>query len=174
MSDEFIVKDSGIREEYESGMRRDTQEGKPDYTLIHPTFLTRLAMHLTRGAKKYGRNNWQLANSNAELIRFESSAFRHLIQWLCGEETEDHASAICFNIMAAEYVKNRLRNEGEPQEDNTKYFTVFWNSGKMQYMTSLEINSLDPMILNQIDFTIPGRHERYLFVGGEWKKGVNT
>ena len=30
----FVVKDSGVREDFDSGMRRDTEEGKPDYTLL--------------------------------------------------------------------------------------------------------------------------------------------
>ena len=166
----YTVKDSGQREEYASGMRRDTQEGKPDYALIHPTFLTRLAMHLTRGAKKYGRHNWQLANSQAELIRFQSSAFRHLIQWLCGDEDEDHASAVCFNIMAGEYVKQRLMDEGEPQQDETKYFTVFRMDGQVIHMTSTDIITLTEQERAEIHFAIPGRQDRYMFVDGNWKK----
>ena len=107
MSD-FTVKDSGQRIDYPSGMRRDTQTGKPDYTLIHIPFLRRFAMHLTRGAAKYGEGNWLLANSEEELARFRKSAFRHLIQWLNEEEDEDHMAAVVFNLMAAEYVRGRL------------------------------------------------------------------
>jgi len=107
----FVVKDSGIREEYPSGMRRDTQKGKPDFTLIHIPFLRRFAMHLTRGAEKYGEGNWMLANSPQELARFRKSAFRHFIQWLDEEENEDHMAAVCFNLMAAEYVKDRLEKD---------------------------------------------------------------
>lgn len=172
MKDTFVVKDSGVREEYESGMRRDTQEGKPDYTLIHIPFLTRIAVHLGKGAIKYGENNWKLANSHAELRRFQKSAFRHLVQWLIGETDEDHMAAVCFNLMAAEYVKERIKDEGEPQEDDTKYFTVFWKAGHMSHLTALEINLLNPMISNQIDFTIPGRHDIYYLKDGQWKKGV--
>jgi len=57
---EFVTKDSGKRVEYPTGMRRDTQEGKPDYTLVDYDMLTRWAELMTRGAEKYGRNNWQL------------------------------------------------------------------------------------------------------------------
>lgn len=105
---EFTVKDSGKREEYESGMVRDTQEGKPDYTLVDRAMLTRWAMQMTRGAKKYGRRNWQLAEGPEELERFRASAMRHLVQWLDGELEEDHAAAVFFNIAAAEYVKDKL------------------------------------------------------------------
>jgi hypothetical protein len=113
--DNFVVKDSGVREEYASGMRRDTQEGKPDYTLIDIPFLTRLANHLVKGAKKYGEDNWRLANSKEELKRFKKSAFRHLIQWLSGLVDEDHAMAVVFNIMCAEYVKERIGADEETE-----------------------------------------------------------
>jgi hypothetical protein len=108
--EEFKVKDSGKRQEYKSGMVRDTQDDKPDYTLIDMTFLKRLAAHMTKGAKKYGRRNWQNANSEEELERFKSSALRHMMQWLAGEEEEDHMAAVAFNLAAAEYVKEKLRN----------------------------------------------------------------
>ncbi len=107
MSD-FVVKDSGVRIDYPSGMRRDTQEGKPDYTLIHIPFLTRIAHHLGKGLIKYGRDNWKCANSEEELVRFRGSALRHMMQWLDGESDEDHMAAVCFNLMAAEYVKEKL------------------------------------------------------------------
>jgi hypothetical protein len=104
----FVVKDSGQRQHYPSGMVRDTQEGKPDYTLLPIEFLTRWATHMTLGAVKYGRDNWRHANSEEELIRFRSSAFRHMIQWLNGETDEDHAAAVAYNVAAAEYVKSRF------------------------------------------------------------------
>lgn len=108
MSNEFVVKDSGKRQNYASGMRRDTQEGKPNYNLIDKDFLYRLAMHLTRGAEKYGRENWRLANSREEMLRFQDSAFRHFMQWMNGENDEDHMAAVAFNLSAYEYVKKKI------------------------------------------------------------------
>lgn len=106
----FEVKDSGKREQYDSGMVRDTQEGKPDYTLIDPVGLERVAVHLVKGAEKYGRDNWRKANSEDELTRFKSSAFRHFMQWLRGDIDEDHMAAVVFNLFAAEYVKGKLES----------------------------------------------------------------
>lgn len=103
----FIVRDSGKRTAYESGMVRDTQDGKPDYRLIPTWFLTQLADHLTKGAKKYGADNWQLACSSEEARRFESSAMRHLVQLLNGETDEDHMSAVVFNVMALTYTREQ-------------------------------------------------------------------
>jgi hypothetical protein len=111
MSNPFAVKDSGVRQDYPSGMRRDTQEDKPDYTLIDIPFLTRIAIHLVKGAVKYGRDNWRKANSVEELTRFRSSALRHMMQWQNGEVDEDHMAAVVFNLMAAEWVKGKLSNE---------------------------------------------------------------
>lgn len=104
----YVTKDSGKRQNYKSGMRRDTQEGKPRYDLIWRPGLKRYAELLARGAEKYGENNWQLANSEEELNRFKQSAFRHFMQWLEGEIDEDHGSAVKFNIDAADMVREKL------------------------------------------------------------------
>lgn len=106
----YITKDSGKREEYESGMRRDSTDGKPDYTLIYEPMLTRWAELMTRGAEKYGRRNWELAKTQEELERFRASALRHMYQWLRGDRDEDHAAAILFNISAAEKVRDETLN----------------------------------------------------------------
>jgi hypothetical protein len=116
----FVTKDSGVRSEYASGMVRDTQDGKPDYALLDRPFLKRWAELMTRGAKKYGRRNWQNANSEEELERFKSSAFRHLMQWLDGETDEDHAAAVCFNLAAAEHVKAKQTTTTAPDSLNRK------------------------------------------------------
>lgn len=104
----WVTKDSGERAEFASGMVRDTNSGKPDYTLCDLDMLKRWAYLMTRGKEKYGRENWRKANSKEELERFNESAFRHFIQWLSGEKDEDHAAAVFFNIAAAEYVKGKL------------------------------------------------------------------
>ena len=112
---DYVTKDSGVRQEYDSGMRRDTQDGKPAFGLISPKempyrlqALTRWAMLMTRGADKYGIRNWEKADSPEELERFRESAYRHFMQWYCGENDEDHMAAVMFNLNAAEYVKYRI------------------------------------------------------------------
>lgn len=108
------TKDSGKRQQYKSGMVRDLQDGKPDFLLLltdqpySQQLLTRWAELMERGAVKYGKRNWQLADSQEELERFKSSAFRHFVQWITGEDDEDHASAVLYNINAAEYLKWKL------------------------------------------------------------------
>lgn len=104
----FETKDSGKREEFESGMVRDTQENKTLYHLVFDgPMIHRWAELLTRGAKKYSEGNWMKAEGEAELNRFRSSAARHFVQWLMGEQDEDHAAAVMFNINGVEYIKRK-------------------------------------------------------------------
>jgi hypothetical protein len=107
---EFEIKDSGERQEFDSGMVRDTTEGKIDYLLaLDGPMFKRYAIHLTKGAKKYAKRNWMQARGEAELERFKESALRHFLQWLAGDTDEDHAAAVIFNINGAEYVKEKMR-----------------------------------------------------------------
>jgi hypothetical protein len=122
---EFQVKDSGVRHEFESGMRRDTSDNKTDVELIfNGPMADRWAEHLTKGAIKYpdpeiGEANWMRANGKAEMVRFRKSAVRHFRQWLRGDIDEDHASAVFFNINGYEYTKGKLDddNRSQPSRD---------------------------------------------------------
>ena len=112
----FQVKDSGERYVTLTGMQRDTNKGKmrPDLCIPldckNPMFI-RWAIHMAEGAKKYGERNCEKARTADEYYRFKESAFRHFLQWLIGEEDEDHASAVYFNIQGAEYTKERMEQE---------------------------------------------------------------
>ena len=109
----FITKDSGKRDSFASGMVRDTQDDKPIYTLLDFPMLKRWAQLMVRGMKKYGRDNWRKAAGEEELQRFKDSALRHMIQWLEGDVSEDHAAACYFNIAGAEMVKAKLAEAPE-------------------------------------------------------------
>ena len=110
--DEFIIKDSGKRKEFKGGMVRDISDDKINYLLLNDgPMLKRLAIHLTKGAKKYEKRNWMKANGEEEYERFRESAYRHFMQWLNGDTDEDHASATEFNINGAEYLKNKLNEK---------------------------------------------------------------
>lgn len=112
---DFVTKDSGERQFFETGMQRDVSVDKPRFDLLLPLgvpyaeqMLTRWANLMARGAKKYASRNWERAATQEELDRFKESATRHFIQWLAGETDEDHAAATYFNIMGAEFVKGKL------------------------------------------------------------------
>lgn len=105
----FVVKDSGERQTFASGMVRDLTDSKIDYTLaVDGPMFRRLAVHMTKGAAKYSKRNWMKAAGQAEADRFRESAFRHFMQWYLGDTDEDHAAAVYFNINGAEYVKDKL------------------------------------------------------------------
>ncbi len=118
---EFEIKDSGERQEFASGMVRDTANGKTSFlsVLVGP-MLNRWAKHLTKArTEKYpdpmpGRPNWTLAEGEAEYIRAKESAVRHAMQWAAGERDEDHAAAVFFNINLAEYVLEVAEATGTP------------------------------------------------------------
>jgi len=109
----FVVKDSGDRQQFVSGMVRDVTIGKVEcHRAFDGPMLERWVEHLTAGAAKYpdlndGRPNWMLANGQAEELRFRESATRHFFQWMRGDTDEDHAAAVFFNINGFEYVKAR-------------------------------------------------------------------
>ncbi len=115
--DDFKVKDSGVREMFESGMVRDTQDDKMDFSRVFDgPMVDRWAEHVTKATAKYpdvkpGVPNWTLANGEAELIRFKKSAARHFRQWFRGDRDEDHAAAVFFNINGAEYVLEKLKTK---------------------------------------------------------------
>ncbi len=109
MSD-FVTKDSGERQVFESGMVRDSgvKTLRPD--LIDQSMLRRWAELMGRGALKYGERNWEKAAGQAELARFMASAYRHFFQWANDlDGAEDHAAAVMFNVAGAEFVKEKLR-----------------------------------------------------------------
>lgn len=95
------VKDSGKRQSFDTGAVRDTEEGKPRLDLMFKylpmTALMRVTQHYVNGAKKYGDHNWQKGIPSSRCI---SSAFRHLYQYFTGDRSEDHLSAVIFNIFA--------------------------------------------------------------------------
>jgi hypothetical protein len=115
---EFTVKDSGQRQSYASGMVRDLQDGKARFDFLIPVgvpydhqFLTRCAIHMTKGAVKYGDRNWEVADSEKELGRFRQSALRHMQQWASDEMDEDHAAACVFNLIAYETTKWKIHQK---------------------------------------------------------------
>lgn len=91
------VKDSGTREQFDTGSRRDTRKGKGRYDLISPIALKRLAKHYENGAEKYGDRNWE---KGQPLMRYLDSAIRHIVNLIEGLEDEDHAAAAAWNVFA--------------------------------------------------------------------------
>jgi hypothetical protein len=95
--------------ELPSGMRRSNTAGKTDYTLaLDGPMFERYAKHLTAAVPSKGKRNWMNAQSEDDLERFREGFLRHAVQWLRGDDDEDHAAALFFNVTGAEYVKDQL------------------------------------------------------------------
>lgn len=97
------------RLQFDGGMVRDSAEDKINYLLTRDgPMYERWAAHLTEGAKKYSPRNWMKASGYEEYDRFRESAIRHFEAWLRGDDDEDHAAAVIFNINGAEYTNTLL------------------------------------------------------------------
>lgn len=115
---QFMVKDSGARQQFASGSVRDTAEGKIKWSRI--TFgpmMRRWAQHLTTAEAKYpdvapGVPNFSLISTDEELVRYKESAFRHFMSWFFDETDEDHAAAVMFNLNGVEIIKDKRRTNG--------------------------------------------------------------
>lgn len=98
---EYVTRDSGEREDFMTGSRRDVRRGKGRYDLIWWPMVERLAGLMERGAEKYGERNWELGQP---VSRSFDSLIRHARQLFMREDDEDHAAAVWFNAMSMAYV----------------------------------------------------------------------
>lgn len=153
---DFETKDSGERQEFDSGMHRDTEAGKARFDLIIPEgvpyadqLLTRFAELMGRGAVKYESRNWEQANSEAEIARAKSSAFRHFMQWFCGEVDEDHAAATMFNLLVVETTRNKLDRAVETPQPEPLREEDGWQDGG--FVSEDEIPSWLQAAINKIN-----------------------
>jgi hypothetical protein len=99
------IKDSGKREEFNTGSLRDTREGKGRFDLMSPFVLQRDARHLENGASKYGDRNWE---KGQPLSRYYDSAMRHMNKYLMGMRDEDHLAAARWNLAAIMHTEHMI------------------------------------------------------------------
>ncbi len=109
------VKDSGKRQEFNTGSVRDTRDGKGRFDLISPLALKRLAKHYENGAVKYGDRNWE---KGQPMSRYIDSLIRHAYCLLEGKKDEDHASAIAWNAFAYIHTEEAIERGFLPKELN--------------------------------------------------------
>jgi len=107
------VKDSGKRQEFNTGSKRDTREGKGRYDLIPAYALSRLAKHYENGADKYGDRNWE---KGQPLSRYLDSMIRHGFKFLGGSRDEDHLAAVAWNALAFMETEYRINQGILPKE----------------------------------------------------------
>jgi hypothetical protein len=128
---QYTIKDSGARQEFSGGMVRDTEDDKIDYTsCTYGPMFKRWNAHMTKGRAKYpdredGTPNWTLGALDPSVLdRAKRSAFRHFIAWLNGEEDEDHAAGVYFNINLVEFCKAEREQRCEKQTKADELFEV--------------------------------------------------
>lgn len=109
----YTIKDSGKREEFQTGARRDTRDGKGRFDLLSPVANRRKAVHFQKGAEKYGDRNWE---QGMPLGRLLDSALRHLNSYLEGKDDEDHLVAAGWNLDAALHVEEGAREGKYPAD----------------------------------------------------------
>lgn len=110
---DFVIKDSGERQAFQTGAVRDKREGKGRYDLLPTRAIRRLAVHYEGGAKKYGDNNWL---KGFPLKRMAESATRHLFEALEGKTDEDHWIAAAWNILGIVEYQERIKEGLLPAE----------------------------------------------------------
>lgn len=107
------VLDSGARQEFDTGSRRDTRDGKGRFDLLPPYAIFRLARHYENGSTKYGDRNWE---KGQPLGRYLDSAMRHLFKFLAGFRDEDHIAACAWNCLAIIETQKRIELGLLPKE----------------------------------------------------------
>ena len=100
-----MIKDSGTRQEFETGSVRDVSAGKGRFDLVPYLPQELLAKHYEEGIEKYGERNWE---KGQPLKNFLNSADRHLLKFLNGRIDENHLSACVWNIYGYQWTENEI------------------------------------------------------------------
>lgn len=88
------VEPKGYRE-FETGSRRDSDEGKPRVADLKAYTRLRFGFHMLIGSERYGEGNFELGQPDDSTLK---SVHRHLAQFELGDDSEDHLSAIIFGV----------------------------------------------------------------------------
>lgn len=97
------------------GMLREDKQNKPiffDY--LPPHVLERYGVHMLAGAKVHGSGNFLKGGYGKE--NYLDSLYRHLVALKGGEENEDHASSVLFNIIGYMHEESLLQDHADKVE----------------------------------------------------------
>lgn len=109
----YEIKDSGKRQDFSTGSRRDISQGKGAFELISPFALEEVAQIYEGGAVKYGSRNFELGQP---LSRYYQSAMRHGNKVLMGMEDENHAAMAMWNWAAFIHTRRLIKLGLLPEE----------------------------------------------------------
>lgn len=102
-----------VSEDYNTGAKRSTSEGRGRYDLIPAQGLGRVALVAEEGAKLYGDHNWK---KGIPIHRYVDSAMRHIQLYLSGNRSEDHVARAAWNLLALGATEIMILN-GEVSEE---------------------------------------------------------
>ena len=124
------VKDSGVREEFNTGSKRDSRIGKGRFDLLPFYAIQRLARVYENGAIKYGDNNWRLGQPCS---RYLDSAIRHLFKAGSGWKDEDHFAQAMWNIAAIIETQKMIELNTAPKKlDDLGEYIPVWEEGEVK------------------------------------------
>lgn len=104
--------------QFDTGAQRDQAQGKLRMSLIPQQELNRVLKRYLDGAEKYGENNWI---KGMPLSVYFDCAHRHLDAWWRGEDDEDHAAAVVWNMLCAMYTETHAHEDYNKMNDKWKY-----------------------------------------------------
>ena len=106
--------------QFTTGAQRDTGDGKLRLSLLPVDEMNRVLKRYLDGAEKYGENNWM---KGMPLSVYYDSAYRHLQAWWSGDNQEDHAAAVVWNMLCAMWTEN---NAGKPHSEHQDDLNDKW------------------------------------------------
>ena len=109
---ETLFNKRGTRQ-FDTGSQRDDDSDKPLTVNLTPYARLRYGYHMRKNANKYGKGNWELGQPDVVLLE---SLDRHLCQYMIGDRSEDHLSAMIFGIVML------MQNEQRNGIDVDKYY----------------------------------------------------
>ena len=112
------IKDSGTRQEFQTGAVRDGQKNKGRFDLIPFWPTLAYAAIMEAGAEKYAANNWR---KGMPISRYINSAQRHLEKYKCGMRDEPHLWQALWNVACAIHTQIQIYLGFYPQEFNDLY-----------------------------------------------------
>jgi len=110
-----VILDSGKREDFFTGSKRDSRDGKGRFDLLPCRAIMKLAQHYENGSKKYGERNWE---KGQPISRYFDSALRHAFKYLQGRREEPHLIAAAWNLLCAIETEERIKEGILPKELN--------------------------------------------------------
>lgn len=113
MTESLSLKDSGKRQDFETGSRRDVSDSKIRPDLVPPCIEFYDSALLAMGSIKYGSRNWQ---KGQPVMRYYESLKRHLLCFALGATDENHLAAIRWNTMGIQYTLLMIKHGKLPAE----------------------------------------------------------